>query len=178
MAGPHHGLCSQSLPSCPGLLLGSLQLLAQGCPADMGVSLVGPRVGDSVCPLRTAAPVCQAKQLLTRASPGLAAQSCTAPLSTSLLLVAVERVHKADWMRLQALGPLHCPTPTLGWEKPGQAPRLGGCTLTPFPSFCSLVSGFRKSLGCACMESGSQPHCTPTAPLLGSHLARPSMRSW
>lgn len=37
--GPHQGLCSQLLPSCPGLLLSSLQLPAQGCPADMGMRL-------------------------------------------------------------------------------------------------------------------------------------------
>lgn len=38
-AVPHQALCSQSLPNCSGLLSGSLQLLAQGCPVDTGVRL-------------------------------------------------------------------------------------------------------------------------------------------
>lgn len=50
-AEPHHGLCSQSLPSCPGLLLGSLQLLAQGCPVDMGVRLRWTQGGGLPLPL-------------------------------------------------------------------------------------------------------------------------------
>lgn len=166
MAGPHHGLCSQSLPSCPGLLLGSLQLLAQGCPADMDVSLVGPRVGDSLCSLGTAALCTVPGKAATHTR--ISRACCPALYCSSIHFTSPCScgVHKADWMRLQALGPLHCPTPTLVWEKPGQAPGLGGCTLTPFPSFCRSVSGVRKSLGCACTEewvpASLYPCCTPT----------------
>lgn len=49
--GPHHGLCSQSLPSCPGLLLGSLQLLTQCCPVDMGVRFSETQDGGLPLPL-------------------------------------------------------------------------------------------------------------------------------
>lgn len=121
--------------------------------------LAGPRAGDSFCPLRTAplltvpcwALLSQVRQSLTHASPVPAAEPCAA-LAPDLLLPAAAGYTRAGWVRAQALGPLHCPTSTLGWEKLQQIPGLGGCTLTPCPSFCCSFSAVRKSLGCACTE--------------------------
>lgn len=185
-AGPHHGLCGQSLPSYLGLLSGSLQPPSQICPVDVGVQLSWAPGGASLCLLGTAdlrlvpsriLPIPGEAATHTRVSSACFWALCCS--STRCHSPCSCRVHKGWLNETPSSGSLALPSRTLGWDTSALIPRLGSCTLTLFPSFCCSVLGVKKSSGCACKESRSQPHCAPVHPCLAPrrpiHPARPSM---
>lgn len=179
-AGPHHGLCGQSLPSYPGLLSGSLQPPTQICPADVGVKLSWAQGGASLCLLGTAdlrqvpsriLPIPGGAATHTRVSSACFWALCCS--STRCHSPCSCRVHKGWLNETPSSGSLALPSRTLGRDRSALIPRLGSCTLTLFPSFCCSVLGVKKSSGCACTGEPVPTSLRPCAPLFGSPPPNP-----